>query len=127
MGLLNPTYQSCQTKNAKPNQTYLTKPTKPNVPNQTHQTKPTKPNLPNQTYQTKPTKPNLPKANLFCQICQNYWSKQSTPGSVVHLAMFLSTTSDHLYCIVLLSYQYFHHLRPIANTSPTLSIILIFH
>ena len=46
-----------------------------NLPN-----KPTKPNLPNQTYQTNHTKPNLPN--------KIYWSKQSTPGSVVPLAMF---------------------------------------
>ena len=46
---------------------------------QTYQNKPTKPN---QTQPTKHTEPNL--AN------QNYWSKQSTPGSVVPLAMFKS-------------------------------------
>ena len=60
----------------------------------TCQIKPANPNLPNQTYQTKLTKPNLP--NLFCQVCQNYWSKQSTPGSVVPLAMFeiVASTSN---------------------------------
>ena len=76
--------QNLQTKPTKlniPNQIYQTKPTKPNLPNQTCQTKPTKPNLPNQTYQTKPTKPNLQN--------QTDWSKQSTPGSVVPLAMFI--------------------------------------
>ena len=71
--------QTCQTK---PDQTYQTKPTKTNLPKQTYQNTPTKPNLPNQTKpnQTKYTEPNLPN--------QNYWSKQSTSGSVVPLAMF---------------------------------------
>ena len=36
----------------------------------------------------------LSSPNLFCQICQNYWSKQSTPGSVVPLAMFCSRKSS---------------------------------
>ena len=57
-----------------------------NLPNPTYQTKPTKPTKPNphnQTYQTKPTKVNLPNLPN-----QTYWSKQSTPGSVVPLAMF---------------------------------------
>ena len=46
------------------------------------------PNLPNQTYQTK--------LNVAYQAYelglpnQNYWSKQSTPGSVVPLAMFIT-------------------------------------
>ena len=78
--LPNQTYQTKPTKPDLPNQTYQTKPTKPNLPNQTYPTKPTKQNIPNQTYPTKPAQPNLPN--------QNYWSKQSTPGSVVPLAMF---------------------------------------
>ena len=53
------------------NQTYQAKPTKPNLPN-----------LPNQTYQTKSKHTEIGIPN------QNYWSKQSTPGSVVPLAMF---------------------------------------
>ena len=53
---------------------YQNKPTKPSQAQQ--------PNLPIQTYQTKSAKPNLSN--------QNYWSKQSTPGSVVPLAMFLN-------------------------------------
>ena len=109
-----PQMQKCYAKPNLPNQTYQTKPTKPNLPNQNYQTKPTKLNLPNQT---KPTKPNIPNqtyqtkltnANLPNQTCQtkptkpnqttkhternllnqNNWSKQSTPGSVVPLAMF---------------------------------------
>ena len=50
-----------------------------------------KPNLPNQTYKTKPAIPNLPnqiRLSLPNLSNQNYWSKQSTPGSVVPLAMF---------------------------------------
>ena len=46
------------------------RPTKPN------QTEFSQPSLPNQTYQTKPNQN------------QNYWLKQSTPGSVVPLTMF---------------------------------------
>ena len=73
----NETYEE---KPIKPNKTYHTK---QNLSNQTGPTQFTNQNLPNQTCQTKPanhTEPNLPN--------QDYWSKQSTPGSVVPLAMF---------------------------------------
>ena len=70
---------------------------KPNLPNQAYQTKPTKLNLLNQTelrqasllnqtYQTLPTKSN-----------QNYWLKQSTPGSVVPLKMFMFVLVSFVY------------------------------
>ena len=99
--LPNQTYQPKPLNPNFPTRTFQTKPTKPNLPNQTYQTKPTKPNLPNQTDQFKHTKPNLPKqtyrtrpnqlslSSILNQTYQTkYWSKQSTPGSVVPLAMF---------------------------------------
>ena len=58
----------------------------PNLPNQTYQTKPTKLNLPNQTYLTKPNLQN--------------WLKQSTPGSVVPLAMFICVLCQEYDCIL---------------------------
>ena len=70
-------------KKTKPSQTYLTKPTNPNIPNQICQTKPTKSN---KTWPTKHTESNLSN--------QNYWSKQSTPVSVVPLAMFLDALAS---------------------------------
>ena len=95
--------QSCRqlVTAVKPNLPNQTKSTKPNLPNQTYQTKPnlpnqtdqTKPNLPNQTCLTKPTKTNQTKPTKHTEPNlpnQNCWSKQSTPGSVVPLAMFLS-------------------------------------
>ena len=42
-----------------------------------------------QSYQTKPTKPNLPN--------QTYWSKQSTPGPVVPLAMFADCLTGSIF------------------------------
>ena len=101
-------YKTKPSKQNLPRQTYQIKSTKPNLPNQ-----PTKPNLPNQTYQTKPTKPNPPnktsrtnkiyqskstkrkltqsnsaKLSLKYLLSINTPKNESTPGFVVHVAMF---------------------------------------
>ena len=112
LNLPNQTFQTKPTKPNLPNQTYQTNPTKPNLPNQTkpnlpkktYQTEPTKPtqtyqpNLPIQTYQTKSSKPNLPNQIKLSLPNQNYWSKQSTPGSVVPLAMFRRCGYPVIFC-----------------------------
>ena len=102
--MLSTACMTCQIcKPNLPNQTYQTKPSKPNLPNQTNQTKLTKSNLPNratklnlpnQTSQTKPTKSN-----------QSYWLKESTPGSVVPLAMFWQWKLNSFWSKMLVSLQ----------------------
>ena len=66
---------------------------KPNLPNQTYQTKHTKTNQSYQPNQNKPTKPNQFQPTKLSEPKptkqhQNYWLKQSTPGSVVPQVMF---------------------------------------
>ena len=81
--------QFCSLVTMQINRIYISNPYQtqpiPNLPNQTYQTKTNlpnqdKPTKPNQTQPTKHTEPSLPN--------QNYWLNQSTPGSVVTLAMF---------------------------------------